>query len=64
MVTTMVRLSAGLKQMWREAATREELSMAAFLRLALRERVQEVLAQDNLRMKSNEGDDAPKDGAR
>jgi hypothetical protein len=62
--TTIVRLSADLKKMWRKAATREELSMAAFLRLALRERVRGVFSKDNLQMKSNEGNDAPRDGAR
>ena len=64
MATTMVRLSADLKQMWRKAATREELSMAAFLRLALRERVRGVLSQDNLQMKSTESGDAPRDSVR
>ena len=62
--TTIVRLSADLKKMWRKAATREELSMAAFLRLALRERVRGVFAQDNLQMKSAEGDDGARDSVR
>jgi hypothetical protein len=45
MKTTMVRLSTRLHQKWRDAAICEELSMAAFLRLALMDRVREVLSK-------------------
>ena len=45
-VTTQVRVSARLRALWREAAAQEELSRAAFLRLALQERARRVLGQD------------------
>lgn len=55
MKMTMVRLSPRLHQSWREAATCEEMSMAAFLRLALRERVQKILSREKSGVRSNQG---------
>ncbi len=46
MKVTMVRVSPRLRALWREAAAREELSRAAFLRLALQERARRVLGQN------------------
>ncbi len=45
MKPTVVRVSPRLCALWREAAAREELSRAAFLRLALQERARRVLSE-------------------
>jgi hypothetical protein len=41
---SLVRVSLQLHRIWTEAAQREEISRAAFLRLSLKERAKRVLA--------------------
>ena len=58
---SLIRVSPQLHKLWVEAARREEVSRAAFLRLSIRERARRVLSEekcellDDRRLATEEG---------